>query len=184
MSVDCIRMLKGNYIPLIEGDNRIGGSPAWVLRLKPRIKHRPWRQLWIDKSTFDLLAYREWNHLNQLRANDSGDGKPQPGKTSSPGILSPLQSTAGPGYIPSGFKLIETSKYLDEKTTHFTYSDGLFAISVFRTFPIRQGREHKETASVYGSNAGLVLRQIRGATETVVVADLPEKEIRRIADSR
>lgn len=50
-----------SVIPLIEGEEITAGREAWVLRLNPRQKPSPWVQLWVDKKTMEILAFREWS---------------------------------------------------------------------------------------------------------------------------
>ncbi|MHB9038123.1 MAG: sigma-E factor regulatory protein RseB domain-containing protein [Armatimonadota bacterium] len=60
-------LILRNHIPLVEGHDRIAGRDTWVLRLKPKAKHRPWKQLWVDKKTFVILASRDWTAGNTLK---------------------------------------------------------------------------------------------------------------------
>jgi len=60
-------LLKKNYTPQIEGQDTISGRPAYMLRLKPDVKHRPWKQLWVDEKTYAILAIRDWTAQNRIK---------------------------------------------------------------------------------------------------------------------
>ena len=69
-----------SVIPLVEGDDIIAGRQAWVLRLNPRQKPCPWLQLWVDKRTNEVLAFREWSGEDEMiravRKDDESSGSP------------------------------------------------------------------------------------------------------------
>jgi hypothetical protein len=52
--------------PLVEGKDVIAGRPAWVLRLKPHIKRTPWVQIWVDRRSHVILAFRKWDGNDRL----------------------------------------------------------------------------------------------------------------------
>ena len=61
------RQMSPDFTPLVESEDVIVGRPTWLLRLKPRLKHRLWRQLWIDKETHVVLAVRDWTGGNTIQ---------------------------------------------------------------------------------------------------------------------
>ena len=191
-----------NYVPLVEGEDVVSNRQTWVLRLKPRVKKRPWMQLWIDKKTFVALASRCWDWRNRLtrsgqicnltRSGNLGicdsrsdasvaitDRRIAPGGQ----IANPAPTLRPPSYIPSGYELLDVCSFEQGKLTQLVYSDGLFVISVFKRFPGRPGREHTETRSAYAWEAGSVLLRRGADGDVIVIADLPLTELGRIADS-
>ena len=62
--------LREGCIPTLEGSDVISARPVWAVRLKiapPRNpndhpKRYPWLELWIDKKTSEILAWKEWGH--------------------------------------------------------------------------------------------------------------------------
>ena len=83
-------------------------------------------------------------------------------------------------YLPSGYELVDVRSFEQGKLAQLVYSDGLFAISVFKRFPGRPGREHTATARVYSCKAGSMLLRRGVDCDVIVVADLPETELARI----
>ncbi|OFX14828.1 MAG: hypothetical protein A2Z18_01955 [Armatimonadetes bacterium RBG_16_58_9] len=59
-------MLKANYTPLVEGEDTIAGRQVWTMRLKPKRKNFAWKQLWIDKQTYVVLASKDWSFQNEM----------------------------------------------------------------------------------------------------------------------
>lgn len=184
-------LIKRNYEPLVEGQDRIAGRETWVLRLKPKLKHRPWKQLWIDKKTFHVLASRDWNYRNEIKRSMKTVSSPH--ILSSTYILSlsndadivearilrQAQDASGwvqdvpgirparlPKYLPPGFVRVGAG------STELHYSDGLNTISIFTSVG-------KQPSGVRDSGQGLVLTTRR----CVVIADLPPAELRKIACS-
>jgi negative regulator of sigma E activity len=85
--------------------------------------------------------------------------------------------------VPSGYELVDVRSLEQGKVAQLVYSDGLFAISVFKRFPGRPGREHTETIGVYAWEVGSVLLRRGADGDVIVIADLPPNELGRIADS-
>ena len=46
--------------PILEGADKIAGRDAWAIRLKPRVRKYPWLEVWVDKRTSEVLAWKEW----------------------------------------------------------------------------------------------------------------------------
>lgn len=65
---DVAWLIKRNCTPLVEGEDKIADRDTWVLRLKPKNKYAPWKQLWVDKKTFVILAYRDWSNKKIKRS--------------------------------------------------------------------------------------------------------------------
>ncbi len=61
--------LSRKFTPVIDSEDVIAGRRAWVLRLKPNVKHGPWMQMWIDKKSHVVLATRFWTGRNTVEAS-------------------------------------------------------------------------------------------------------------------
>ncbi|MCE5323653.1 hypothetical protein LLG46_10120 [bacterium] len=172
-STDIEPLILRNYIPLVEGQDRIAGRETWILRLKPRVKQMPWKQIWVDKHKYVILASRDWTAYNvvkrsmktvsisfeggSLRKIKSGKNRP----TSKCDIPKP-------SYIPHGFVPVSADK------DTMVYSDGLYSISITRS---NKFTPQKKVALDCGQ--GLIFSTGR----YTVVADLPADKIERIAHS-
>ena len=89
-----------------------------------------------------------------------------------------------PGYVPTGFELVDVGAWRDTSSLrHVIYSDGLFNISLFYRFSGRQGREQQERLHVFDCGKALAVAVPLATGSVTVVADLPEKELLRIARS-
>jgi|GEM_PF-1943370 len=63
--VDRIRRdLREGCVPILEGSDVIAGKESWPIRLKPPHRRYPWLEVWVDKKTSTILAWKEWGHLN------------------------------------------------------------------------------------------------------------------------
>jgi negative regulator of sigma E activity len=184
------RLILRNYVPLIEGRDRIAGRDTWVLRLKPRVKHRPWKQLWVDKKTCAIMASRDWSAANSLKRSmrtisirfDRSRGERSLSYTAvspkSQSILSTLHAPTQ--HLPAGFGLTSFESSRSGQSSHWTYCDGLYSISVFMNQPGSPGGVIDEPLD-WGQ--GLVYTARRRGWEIAVVADLQPDEIKRIAHS-
>lgn len=55
------RRLRLGCIPILEGSDQIAGAEVWAVRLKiPPPKKYPWIEMWIDKRTNRIHAWKEW----------------------------------------------------------------------------------------------------------------------------
>lgn len=60
--------MREGCIPTLEGSDVISGRHAWAVRLKiapprhPNERHKryPWLEVWVDKKTGVVLAWKEW----------------------------------------------------------------------------------------------------------------------------
>lgn len=63
--VDRIRRdLREGCAPILEGSDTLSGREAWPIRLKPPHRRYPWLEVWVDKKTSTILAWKEWGYLN------------------------------------------------------------------------------------------------------------------------
>jgi hypothetical protein len=46
--------------PILEGSDRIAGRDAWAIRLRPPVRKYPWIEVWVDKRTSTIVAWKEW----------------------------------------------------------------------------------------------------------------------------
>lgn len=180
-----LALLRSNYIPLVEGSDSIRGRPAWVLRLKPKMKPRPWRQLWVDKRDFTVLAMREWSHRNEIRRSLIIDracsDPPAPNRGTVTGAKTASRTIMVPSYLPSGFTLADVRFLPAEGSTQVVYSDGMFCLSVF----CGAGRAHGQDgiAGVYACGRGNAVAAHYGATRVLIIGDLPPEELLKMARS-
>lgn len=178
-------LLTRNYTPLVEGEDTIAGRETWTLRLKPRSKYRPWRDLWIDKKTGVVLALRDWdagNHVKRsmsvLSISYSSPNAPRVPVTFGDDwrVVDPADRGV-PEKLPGGYELVSAGRSADCRADQYTYSDGLQCISVFRGFPGTSSGEQLQSRRVSGWGQGIVLSQ----GPVAVVGDLPVRELERIA---
>ncbi len=55
------RRLAAGCTPILEGSDRIDGRDVWAVRLKiPPPDKYPWIEMWIDKRTHSIVAWKEW----------------------------------------------------------------------------------------------------------------------------
>jgi negative regulator of sigma E activity len=185
----------------VTGEDTIAGRKAWVLALRPRIKKRPFRQLWVDKKSFAILAVRDWSSANRLkRQTTTGPGvlertrdpiSRQPAKPAAFDLQRAVRAAerklgwkpALPRCVPEGFEPVDIRLLSRGGWVQIAYSDGLYALSVFQRFSSRPGREHKRTIAVYDWGVGLLLSTNRADREVVVVADLAGNELESIGQS-
>ena len=60
---DIKRRLGYGCKPIFEGSDTIDGADVWAVRLKiPPPKKYPWLELWIDKNSSSILAWKEWGY--------------------------------------------------------------------------------------------------------------------------
>lgn len=60
---DIKRRLASGCIAILEGCDVIHGADAWAVRLKiPPPKKYPWLEVWIDKKSNTILAWKEWGY--------------------------------------------------------------------------------------------------------------------------
>jgi hypothetical protein len=62
---DIERRLRSGCMPILEGSDTIDGADVWAVRLKipPPAKY-PWLELWIDKKSSSIIAWKEWGRCN------------------------------------------------------------------------------------------------------------------------
>lgn len=55
------RALREGCTPVLEGSATVAGKECWAIRLKlPEGKRYPWLEMWIDKNTRVILAWKHW----------------------------------------------------------------------------------------------------------------------------
>lgn len=55
------RRLADGCKPILEGSDTMDGAEVWALRLKVRPPSKyPWLELWIDKKSSSIVAWKEW----------------------------------------------------------------------------------------------------------------------------
>lgn len=54
------RELDEGCTPILEGSDTLSGRDAWPIRLKPPDRRYPWLEVWVDKKSSKILAWKEW----------------------------------------------------------------------------------------------------------------------------
>lgn len=181
-----IDLIRQNYSPLVEGRDTIAGREVWTLRLKPHVRCFPWKQLWVDKRTHVVLAQREWDRLNRLKASVKTLAiEFEDADSASPGIeeSSPARAVPEPPwqprYLPAGFRLADV-RVGPGNDVRLAYCDGLFTLTV-----LVQDRPQAENSHWRVRDAGqaLLCTGIVDGRSIVVVGDVPASEILKVAAS-
>lgn len=61
-----IRHALGEHCtPILEGSDKIAGRDAWAIRLKPPVRKYPWIEVWVDRRTSEVLAWKEWGRQHE-----------------------------------------------------------------------------------------------------------------------
>lgn len=64
-AVDQVKQaLREGCTPILEGSDTLSGREAWPIRLKPPHRRYPWLEVWVDKRTSTILAWKEWGKRN------------------------------------------------------------------------------------------------------------------------
>ncbi len=50
--------------PILEGSDSIDGHDSWAIRFKPPVRKYPWIEVWVDKQSSVVLAYKELGRRN------------------------------------------------------------------------------------------------------------------------
>ena len=59
------RRLASGCKPIFEGSDTMHGTDVWAVRLKiPPPKRYPWIEVWVDKKTSRIVAWKEWGRRN------------------------------------------------------------------------------------------------------------------------
>lgn len=190
-SFDTARMIASNYTPLVEGEEQVMGRDTWIVRMRPMFKSRPWRQIWVDKQSLEILAIRDWGHRNTIRRSlRLENGRPRfavrwdepksVGQEWLPGVVP--DNVALPSHIPTGFRLARVGQWRDRPgECQVVYSDGLFNISLFYGPLVSKASTTQESPRVFDCGSALAC-SFRSADRSVtIVADLPRNELLRIA---
>ena len=198
-------LIEKNYTPLVEGEDTIAGRPVWTLRLKPARKHFPWKQLWIDKQACVILASRDWTSRNKVKRSMKttlisyvgaqpsdkklGAIRPVSRRAENPYVALKNARRASsrtaelPRYVPECFELVSVEVDEDSSDMQLTYSDGLYALSVFVGRTADQVGKRIRANRAYDWGQGLMFLARSQGRNTLIVADLPIKEIEKIAGS-
>ena len=179
-------LIKRNYEPLVEGEDVIAERKAWTLRLKPKEKNHPWKQLWVDKKNYHVLASRDWSGRNNLKRSMKTLSITYQGAL--PDIQNPRYTISfkdnHPRYIPKGYIL--WSAGLFNGNTYLSYTDGLNTIGILiGSHLIVNDAKWKQLVNKGLQDSGqvLVLCKNSRSKQVIISADLPAKELEKIANS-
>ncbi len=189
-------------MPLVEGEDTIAGRKAWTLRLKPKRKRLPWKQLWIDKETFVVLASRDWSSANKIKRTMKTTWISYRVPRSPPILERPAYSmeqdadsqlkaaalllagrTSPTKYLPKGFKLVNVEVDYNDSCVRLVYSDGLYALSVLVGDAADRAGERLRAGRAYDWGQGLMVFARANGRNVLIVGDLPVEEIKKIAGS-
>lgn len=196
-------LIKQNFEPLVEGEDIIAGRPVWTLRLKPKQKIYPWKQLWIDKKTYHVIASRDWNCSNNIKRSMrtlsithkdviSDNNLPQYASPKAHSLKAMAafkrkfgEISSNPRYIPTGFILWDIDIYNEFGDTCLSYTDGLNTISIIVGSHIFNDNKWNRLVKLGMQNSGQasVLCKNTAGKRIIVIADLPENELQKIAAS-
>jgi len=143
-------LIRNNYNPMVEGEDKIAGRKVWTLFLKPKYRSEPWREMWVDEKTYAVLAWRDWGaqktmnlsmktlSISKCRVNNDPADCPAPTVAGAVVNLTSASKALGwkvpePSYIPMGFKMIGVLVDKERNLAQLDYSDGLFTLSIFVT---------------------------------------------------
>ena len=179
-------LIKRNYEPLVEGEDIIAGREAWTLRLKPKEKNHPWKQLWVDKKNYHVLASRDWSGRNNLKRSMETLSINYQGMLPEIKNQRYIISSKGnyPRYIPKGYILWSNSLF--NGATYLTYTDGLNTIGIlFGSQIVADESKWNQLVKkgLQDSSQMLVLCKNSSGKQVIISADLPAEELKKIADS-
>ncbi len=66
-------LARQGYNILVEGTDTICGRECITVRLEPRTKPKPWRQLWLDKQSLKVMATRSWDEKDRIVSSSRVD---------------------------------------------------------------------------------------------------------------
>ncbi len=181
-------LVQSNYTPLVEGVDVIAGREVWTLRLKPHDKYRPWKQIWIDKQTYAVLAQRNWSSYNRLKSATKTKASFLPTERMRPRSVNVLPQSAAVRLLPkslymaSGYRLAGAVVINNHNATQLTYTDGLHAINIF-ICKSRSQTPSRRLGFIEDFGQGLMITVKCSSGYATVLADLPVEEIEKIASS-
>lgn len=191
-------LIKRNYKPLVEGEDTIAGRITWTLRLKPKHKNYPWKQLWIDKKTYHVLASRDWSCRNNMKRSMKTLSIAY--KDVLPPYMSPrhqrnpkkhltadkrFKGNHYPKYTPAGFTIWDIGLQNEFGDTHLSFTDGLNTISIIVGSHIFDDKKWNTQVKkgLQDCSQALVLCKNSHDKRIIVIADLPKRELEKIANS-
>ncbi|MCC6443661.1 MAG: hypothetical protein IT210_09435 [Armatimonadetes bacterium] len=203
-----IELLFQNYNIRWEGQDRVAGRIADIVRISRKAGGGASRRLWIDRERRIILRSDEYDSDGKLTvrtASRSVAFRPQPAHRFQPPARSvrvrqeaalrpmeaaPLSEAVGfqvllPRYIPAGYRY--EGSYLDRcrcgcgmKAAYSRYGDGLNVISVFQcAHCMGDGKPCAIIETGHSKIANIFHRQM----SFVIVGDVPQGELQQMADS-
>lgn len=192
------KLLIKNYRPYIVGEDKIAGRRVWAMYIKSWTrKDFSWRQLWVDQKTYVVLAQRDWSSSKKIKSSmrtlkisylPSIHRSRKSFPLSKPDIRfadaseklgwNPIKVK----YLPPGYQLVDVKTNRNKHQMQMIFSDGLCVMSIFITNDdIPSDKENANNIRTWGQ--GLILSKTTNGQRAVIVADLPEKEILKVAQS-
>lgn len=176
-------IVKKNYELVLGGEYKIAGRGVWVLALLPKQRHFPWKEIWVDKKTYVVLASKDWSSQNNVKRSMKTLKIKYLPDNEIPQSANANTSTASQmpahSYIPKGFICVSSKS--DFKSSRNVYSNGITTISICsKTAPI-QNATCKPSISDCGQ--ALIYSKYTNGKDITIIADLPEEELSKIAAS-
>ena len=202
-------LLLKNYTVKVRGQEEVAGRKAWVLNIDPIATGKPSQSLWIDQQTGLILRSKRYRSNGSLESlsqfaqimipaeipDEMFAWEPPKGYTVEDHGLSPqflsLQGMKDavaatpdvPQALPGGFEFESAGAVTmrGQSVLHMRYTDGLLTVSLFQSpVPVRL----KELATAPGEGrlpGGRVLQWKAGRKHYVLIGDLPQSMMRRLA---
>ena len=173
-----IGLVRNNYRLLLAGEDKVGKYNVWSLCLLPKQRHFPWKQIWVDKDTYRVIASRDWNSQNRIKKSTFPSSTPiKPNFTK--GNICLFDNVPSHFYVPIGFQYSGHS--FEDGMNCFTYTDGLFAIDIYINKTHQKITSSK--TSISDSGQGLIYSTYKNSHKVRIIGDLPEEELQKIANS-
>ncbi len=197
-----VAALEASYALSVERRSRsLLGTPAQLIDVRPRDRHRFGYRLWIDEATYMPVRTELYDadgrvleqvlflridfpaHLPSHELKPALDARGYTFVSQERGMLrSPAALPWGSAELPPGFRLSAASEQTlpggGEPALHLVLSDGLATVSVFVEQPV-SGRPVREGQGSVGSAYAMSLRV--GNQHVTAIGEVPPDTVRLIA---
>ena len=199
-----VQALEPNYVVTLGKRARsLLGTPAQIVDVRPRDRHRFGYRLWIDSASgmpvrsdlFDIdgtvleqvlfirLDFPRHLTAAQLKTQVDASGYTYVNQSQS-ALKTPAALPWGAARLPPGFQLLAAGQQLmpgdHEPAMHLVLSDGLATVSVFVEHP-RPGQPVREGQGVVGSAYAMSL--LVGGERVTAIGEVPPDTVRLIASA-
>lgn len=207
-ALNWMALILNNYN--VEGvrSDKVAGTPAWYLEVRPKNPGRPMKRLWVDKETYLPLRQELWNPNGRLVSVTEAMGRPTPIPAGDFAILKPLfgrdvtvvqwdkdyllpetEISTALGFplarlpqAPRGFAPVGTYLSIRPETlgtgVRWELTDGIATINVYQT----RSDVRVSQDDMQDDFRGPAESAKYGPYNFLVAGNLPRKELRRFAD--